>query len=315
MNAYRFDAQVTLGFLVNQVSRIEREVYAIQYPDIRYPGLIPVDTTGPEWVKSVTYFSSDRVGRAQWFAGRAQDVPHADVVRTKAETGVKMAAIGYEYDDEELAQAQMLGQPLQADKAAAAQRAAEEFIDRVALFGDASAGYTGLINNASVTSGTAPATGTGSTTTFSTKTADQVLADVNGTLTGMWTGSLYVEMADTLLLPYSTIVALSQRRVTDQDASLTIMDWIQQKNIFTLETGRALTIRGLRGLETAGSGGTARMVAYRRDPGVLKMYMPMPFRFLPVWRSGPMTYEVPGIFRLGGVDVKRPTAMRYLDGI
>jgi hypothetical protein len=137
---------------------------------------------------------------------------------------------------------------------------------------------------------------------------------VNGTLTGIWTGSLYVEMADTLLLPYSVIVALSQRRVTDQN-SMTIMDWIQQKNVYTLETGRPLTIRGLRGLETAGAGGTARMVAYLRDPGVLKMYMPMPFKFLPVWRKGPISYEVPGIFRLGGVDVKRPLAMRYLDGI
>lgn len=314
MNAYRFDAQVTLSFLTQQVSRIEREVYAIQYPDIRYPGLIPVDTTGPEWVKSVTYFSSDRVGRAQWFAGRAQDVPHADVVRNKAETAVKMAAIGYEYDDEELAQAQMLGQNLNADKAAAAQRAAEEFIDRVALFGDVSANFTGLVNNPTVTAGTAPATGTGSATTFVSKTADQVLADVNGTLTGIWTGALYVEMADTLLLPYATIVALSQRRVTDQ-MSMTLMDWIREKNVYTLETGQPLTIRGLRGLETAGAGGTARMAAYRRDPGVLKMYMPMPFRFLPVWRTGPMTYEVPGIFRLGGVDVKRPLAMRYLDGI
>lgn len=314
MNAYRFDAQVTLSFLTQQVSRIEREVYAIQYPDIRYPGLIPVDTTGPEWVKSVTYFSSDRVGRAQWFAGRAQDVPHADVVRSKAETAVKMAAIGYEYDDEELAQAQMLGQNLNADKAAAAQRAAEEFIDRVALFGDPSANFTGLINNPTVTAGTAPATGTASGTTWASKTADQVLADVNGTLTGMWTGSLYVEMADTLLLPYATIVALSQRRVTEQ-MPMTIMDWLREKNVYTLETGQPLTIRGLRGLETAGAGGTARMAAYRRDPGVLKMYMPMPFRFLPVWRTGPMTYEVPGIFRLGGVDVKRPLAMRYLDGI
>jgi hypothetical protein len=57
------------------------------------------------------------------------------------------------------------------------------------------------------------------------------------------------------------------------------------------------------------------MVAYRRDPSVVKMYMPMPFRFLPVWQTGPIIFEVPGIFRLGGVDVRRPKAMRYVDGI
>lgn len=45
------------------------------------------------------------------------------------------------------------------------------------------------------------------------------------------------------------------------------------------------------------------------------MHMPMPFRFLEPWRTGPMLYEVPGIFRLGGVDIKRPKAVRYRDGL
>ena len=57
------------------------------------------------------------------------------------------------------------------------------------------------------------------------------------------------------------------------------------------------------------------MVAYRRSPEVLKMHVPMPFRFLPAWQVGPILFEVPGIFRLGGVDIRRPKSVRYLDGI
>jgi hypothetical protein len=48
---------------------------------------------------------------------------------------------------------------------------------------------------------------------------------------------------------------------------------------------------------------------------VLKMHIPMPHRFLPVWQTGPMFYEVPGIFRLGGLEIRRPKAVRYVDGI
>jgi len=48
---------------------------------------------------------------------------------------------------------------------------------------------------------------------------------------------------------------------------------------------------------------------------VLKMHIPMPFRFLPAWQTGPMKFDVPGIFRVGGVDIRRPKAVRYLDGI
>jgi hypothetical protein len=38
-------------------------------------------------------------------------------------------------------------------------------------------------------------------------------------------------------------------------------------------------------------------------------------RFLPIWQTGPMVYDIPGIFRLGGVEIRRPAAVRYLDGI
>jgi hypothetical protein len=48
---------------------------------------------------------------------------------------------------------------------------------------------------------------------------------------------------------------------------------------------------------------------------VLKMHIPMPHRFLPVWQTGPMRFDVPGIFRLGGLEIRRPKAVRYVDGI
>lgn len=308
------DAQAALAFVVQQASYIEREVYQIRYREIQYPGLVPVDTSASPWTPSVTYFSVDSVGAAAWFSGRAQDVPHAEVLRDKAQTTVSMAAIGYRYDLEEIGQAQLLGQNLGTDKANAARRAAEEMIERVAFFGDTSKGFTGLVNNPNVTSGSAAATGTGSATTWDTKTPDNILADVNGALTGIFTGTSGVEMADTLLLPYTQLLAISTRRI-DATNQTTILEWIERNNVYTRTTGQALTIRGVWGLETAGSGSTPRMVAYRRDPTVLKMHMPLPFRFLPAWQVGPILFEVPGIFRLGGVDVRRPKAMRYVDGL
>jgi hypothetical protein len=48
------------------------------------------------------------------------------------------------------------------------------------------------------------------------------------------------------------------------------------------------------------------MVVYRRDPQVLKLHLPMPHWFLPVFQTGPMTLDIPGIFRVGSVEVRRP---------
>lgn len=307
--------QVAMSFLVRQASLIEPQVYAMRYQEIQYANLIPVDTSAPEWIQSVTYYSMDAVGQAQWFNGNAQDVPKVELTREKFETGVSMAAIGYGYNLEELGTAQLLGMNLTADKATVARRVAEEKIDAVAFQGDSKKGLTGLVNASTPTATTAPADGTGSATTFASKTPDQVLRDINGQLTGMFTGTLGAEIADTILLPYSVLLDLSTRRI-DAVNQTTILEWVERNNIYTRTTGQPLTIRGVFGyLDTAGASSTKRMVAYRRSPEVLKLHLPMPFRFLPVWQTGPVRFDVPGIFRLGGVDIRRPKAVRYLDGI
>ncbi|HEV7258943.1 MAG TPA: major capsid family protein [Bosea sp. (in: a-proteobacteria)] len=307
--------QAALSFLIRQGTLIEPTVYAMRYQEIQYPALIPVDTSAPEWIQSVTYFSMDGVGQAQWFAGQAQDIPKVALTRDKFETTVSMAAIGYGYDLEELGTAQLLGMNLSADKATLARRVAEEKIDQVAFVGDTTKGFTGLVNASTPTATTAPADGSGSATTFVSKTPDQILRDINGQLTGIFTGTLGAEIADTILLPYSVLLDLSTRRI-DTVNQTTILEWIERNNIYTRTTGQALTIRGVFGyLDTAGASSTKRMVAYRRSPEVLKMHMPMPFRFLPAWQTGPIRFDVPGIFRLGGVDIRRPKAVRYLDGI
>jgi hypothetical protein len=317
MNAHVMqDAQqVAMSFLIRQASLIEPTVYAIRYQDIQYPGLIPVDTSAPEWIQTVTYFSMDGVGQAQWFNGNAQDVPKVELTRDKAETAVHMAAIGYGYNLEELGTAQLLGMNLTPDKAAVARRVAEEKIDQVAFAGDASKGFSGLVNASTPTATTAPADGTGSATTFASKTPDQVLRDINGQLTGIFTGTHGAEMADTLLFPYSVLLDLASRRI-DAVNQTTILEWVERNNVYTRTTGQPLTIRGLFGyLDTAGASSSKRMVAYRRAPDVLKFHMPMPFRFLPAWQTGPIKFDVPGLFRVSGVDIRRPKSVRYLDGI
>ena len=308
------DAPRALAFLVSQQAFIEPTVYRAQYPAIRYPRLVPVDTAAPEWVPTVTYFSVDRVGQATWVHGAAADVPKVELTRRQHETTVAMAGIGYGYDLEELGKAQLLGMTLDADKADAARLASEEFIDQVALMGDPAKGFSGLLNHPGVTVGSAAATGADGSTAWARKTPEQILADVNGQLIGIFTGSNTVEMADTLLLPYEQMLGIGLRRL-DGISPLTLLDWIRRHNVYTLETGQELTVYGVRALETAGTGSSARLVAYRRDPSVLKLWLPMPFRFFPAWQTGPWRFEVPGAFRLGGLDIRRPAACRYLDGI
>lgn len=303
------DAQAAMGFLVRQTSYIEQAVNEVVYADIQYPNLVPVDTSAPEWVKTVTYYSADKFGAAKWLNGGADDVPKAGTQRTKFETSVYTAGIGYGYTLEEISQAALLNVNLANDNAMAARRSFEEMVEKVALYGDTEKGFEGLLNASTVPQGAA-ATGN-----WATATGVQIQADVNGALLGQFTNTNFVSIADTLLLPYAKFLQIATKPLSDTYPEMTVLAWLQTNNVYTAQTGQPLTIRAVRGLETLGSGGTNRMVAYRKDPQVVKLHMPMPHKFLPVWQSGPTQFDVPGIFRLGGVDWRRPKEANYVDGI
>jgi len=141
------------------------------------------------------------------------------------------------------------------------------------------------------------------------------MRDINTTaLTAIYSGTNNIEMANTILISPTNFSLLATTRLTTY-SDVTVLDWLKNYNTYTATTGQALTVRAVRGLETAGTGSTQRMIAYRNDPQILKFHLPMPHRFLPVWQTGPIAFDVPGIFRTGGLEIRRPGSMIYLDQI
>lgn len=310
-----YDAQAAFGFLLQQLTYMEPDVYRIQYADLNYAELIPVDSSAPEWVKTVTFRSLDTVGVARWQAGNGFDIPMADITRDKGEHSIYMAAIGYEWNIEELNTARMAGIALGPEKAIAARRAYAQFMYTLAFSGDTEKSLTGLFNATGMTGGNVANDGTGPSRLWSTKTPALIIRDVNDLLSGIYVDSLEVEMADTLLLPLAALTYIASLPMSSTN-NTTVLDFLRANNVYTQITGRPLTIRSVRGLENAGANtNDGRMIAYRRDPSVLKLHLPMPHKFLPPWQNGPMHTQVPGIFRTGGVEVRRPGAMRYADGM
>ena len=305
--------QAALTFLESNTAHIEREVNETVYPEIQYSGLIPVDTSAAPFARTVTYYSSDKFGKADWINGNADDMPTAGTEKARHETNVYMAGIGYTYGYEELEQARMLGMNLPNDDAMAARLAYEQMVDRVALKGDVTKGFNGLINHPDVTA-TAVANGD-----WDIANEYDILSDINTLLTGANMATGYTAMADTLLIDNGSFDLLATRALGN-DGTITIMKFLQDNNTYTARTGRPLTIRTVRGLEKAGAGSTdaapiARMIAYNRNPQTLKLHIPMPHRFLEPMRDGVLNYVVPGIFRLGGLDIRKPMEVRYGDGI
>ena len=171
MKDFQFgDAQAALGFVTSQTSHIETEVLKKPYPAYRYAEFVPVDTSANPFAASVTFFTQDLIGKARFINGTADDIPLANIVRTKFEQSVFDAGIGYEFSITEIGQAAMYGRSLSTEGAAAARLAFEQMVDAVALAGDS--GIEGLYNTTGITSTAAAAAWSGAT-------AAQILADVN----------------------------------------------------------------------------------------------------------------------------------------
>lgn len=301
--------QANIGFVESQTAHIEAGVYAHRFPAIRYAGLIPVDNSAPEWIRTIDYFSMDVAGSAGWTADRSRDLNLVATEYGKASSTVHLADIGYDFGLQEVEVARSVGANLSGDKALAARMIYERFVDKIAFTGDAEKGWSGLFNNPSVTASGAT---TGDWSNSNTN-EDQMLADVNELLSGVWTATNEIAMADTLLLPHTEIQRLGSTRLGD-NGTLTVLEFIRNQNVYTAETGQPLTIRGIRGLEEAGVSGAKRMVAYRNSTEVMKMHIPMRHQFLPMQTVG-LSFQVPGIFRLGGLEIRLPSEVRYSDGI
>ncbi len=319
------DATQALAFVTAQAYRINQTVYETRYPDWDFSRLIYVETEGDPWAPGILTYLSDMSGAANWQSGAAKDIPLADVNQDYQLKNFHLAAIGYQFNIQEVnAAIQIPGGTLPNRRAKAARLAYTKFMYDLTLFGSAEKGLGGITNYPGVTTAAVPADGTGAVTFWvnaagvGVKTPAQIVRDVNLGLQGINLATNQVELADTVFLP---VEALNYIAATPYSATTmeTILSFLLRTNLYTLTTGRPLTVRSVRELgtaaTTAGVTGKGRMVVYKNDENYLKLHLPMPHRFLPVYQDGPLNWQVPGIFRTGGVEALTTAAIRYLDGV
>lgn len=328
MDRFNNDALTqALAFVTAQAYKINTRIYETVYPDWDLSRLIYINTDGPEWSPGIMTYMSDMLGRANWQSGAAKDIPLADVSQDFQLKTFHLAAIGYQYNLEEINAAIQVGGSLSDRRARAARLAYQKFIYNLGLFGDTEKGYAGFINYPGVQITPAPADGSGgvrhwvNSAGVLTKTPAQIVRDVNLGLFGVSRSTFDTVLGDTIMLPPEAINAMAQTPFSDNTME-TVLSFIMRTNLYTLRTGRPLTIAPVTELGTAAtdtnapsSAGKGRMIAYNNSQEYMQFHMPMPHRFLPVYQDGPMNWLVPGIFRTGGVEMMSTAAVRYIDGI
>ena len=295
-----------IQFLQGQLEHIERRIFEVKYGLITVFRNIPMsDEAGPE-ADSVSYTYIDRQGMAKFIESESYDVPMATFSEKKKTVPIHLGGIGYSYSLDELRKSQRLNRDLSTQKGISARRAYEDHVQEVGYNGDSERDLPGFLDNPNVPQANVVGG------VWTTKTGDEILADINGALTAQFSITKERELADTMLLPSAQFADIASRRIVD--INMTILQYLMLNNVYTAVTGLPFNIRTVSDLQGRGVGATDRALFYTNTPEKVIMHVPMPLEFLPA-QPKVLGFLIPGQYKLGGVEFRYPLSASYLDGI
>jgi len=296
-------------FFARQLEALKAKTYDVQYADLMYRACFPVNTSTPPGATSIVYQSYDRSGMAAIINAYAKDLPRVDIAGKEVSTPVRTVADAFGYSVDEIESARMVGMPLSQRKAVVARRAIEETMNRIAWFGDADNGLPGLLNNINIPRGDAPNPGSG--TEWSTKTPDEILADINGACNAIFEATKQKERPNTLLLPVAqwTLIMSTPRSI---QSDTTIAKYVTMNSPFIRSLDSIIPINELLGAGT--TPGDDIMIVYDKSPEKLELEIPQEVIFLPEQIQG-LEYVIPVKARFGGLNIYYPLSLAIMEKI
>lgn len=301
----RLDSNESILF-ARQLEYIKAQSYDVKRAKLNAMEIFPVSTATSEGATSITYRQYDAVGMAKLISAYADDLPRADVTGKEFNSPIRGIGIAYGYSLQDIRSSAFAGTGLSERKMRSAQRAHEEKINQLAWAGDAVSGLPGFISNANIPAYTVAADGTGSSKTFVSKTADQIIRDVNGLINQVQTQSKGIHRANRVIMPleqYTYIASQPRSATTDT----TILQ-------FLIVNNPGVTFTPVIELDGAGAAGADLMYAGEFSIDNMQLEIPMMFRQYSPQQTG-LEFVIPCESRYGGVIVEYPMAFAVGSGI
>lgn len=292
-------------FFARQLEYLRPLAYDVKRAPLSALRVMRVDTSIPEGAEYVTYNQFDQAGVAKIIANYADDLPRADVSGKQFQAPIRSIGVSYGYSVQEIRAANYVGTNLDARKQAAAKRAHDEAINRFAWAGDPISGLPGFLSNPNIPTYVIPATGTGSLKLWTTKTPDQILADMNGLVNQVRFQSKGIHTANQVWMPleqYTLIKTMARSSMSDT----TVME-------FFLANNPGVSVEPIIELDGANAG-LDTMIALENDSDNYVLQIAMMFRqHAPQQRN--LEFVIPCESRFAGVAVFYPLAFAKADSI
>jgi hypothetical protein len=292
-------------FFAEQLTLIEATVAKKEYPAKHGRKLVPADNTGGPGVAARKWRQLDRLGMAKAISEYGDDLPMVSLSGQEFMAKVKDFGIAVTWTQREADEAQFAGVPLNADLAEAARDGYEDTVDELIWLGDIANGVQGLMEHPNIpihTPGTSAGAGDD---TWPNKTAIEMVADVVALLTGVETATKQIHQANLVWMSPERFNLLATTPMPN--TSMTVLAYLRGAY-------PGVVFDKCYRLSTSGAGGTQRMLALHQDKSVFYFWEPQSFTMYPAQQRN-FKFIVPCKGAVGGVIVKRPLAIAFMDGI
>ncbi len=313
----RFDsADEASVFFARELDFVKAKSYDVEYPEFTALNLFPITSEADPGAETVTYYTYDKTGAAKVIQNYSTDLPRADVNGKPSYAQVKSLGDSYGYSAQEMRASRLAGKSLDTRKGESARFQIDNLNNIIAWKGDEESGLMGVLSKGQSIPLYAVTAGTESgKTKWTEKTADEILADVNGMAKQVARVTKNVERPDTLCLPAEVFMDISTRRIPD--TSTTVLAFIKDhspyiKNIVSAaELDADSTETNPYATETGGQGVA---FLFTNDERKLAIENPMPFYQYPLQVNGLETI-IPCEARTAGVIVYYPFSALIAIGV
>ena len=212
----------------------------------------------------------------------------------------------------ELAQSQLLQQPIDQQKMMALQSLYQMDVDNQVYIGDSELGDEGLLNSSQVTSALVANNAGATSRLWVNKTVDEIIKDLNELLYAAWEASGFAVMPTDVLLPPAKFGYLVSQKVSSA-GNISILEYFLQNNICKAQSNIQLSVRPVKWATNRGTGGSIdRMCAYHNSERFLRFPL-VPIQRETAYYQG-ITFFSPYLYAMGQVEFIYPETVRYADG-
>lgn len=298
-------------FVTNNLQAIQAMIEEQLYTDFRLNEFFPIISNIPEGARTYSYRVINKYGLGKFIDNTGRDANNANVSLQNVPYNLEYGGIIPSWTIEDLRAAAFTGVALDTETINAGTTGCMDHIETVGIEGDSTYNLTGLINDPEIPSGS-------EAKTIANMTADEMVAFVQDNVSAIIEQtqevfSRLIRTGLTLYLPIAQEAKIGDTKLAD-DASKTVWEYVSVNNQWTRRTGETLKMQTVAELAGAGAGSTDRALFGFNNARVMEMAMPIQPRIVRTLETH-YGVDAPMEYKISGLNVKRPTAMRYRDGI